>query len=62
MGHEVPGVRGIYSHITTGMRADLRARLQELWEASLRERARIAPRSAVAVLDALLARHGRAST
>ena len=54
MGHEVPGMRGIYSHITPGMREDL-TRLQELWEASLHERARIAARSPVGVLDALLA-------
>ena len=54
MGHEVPGMRGIYSHITPGMREDLTARLQEFWEASLHERARIATRSPVGVLDALL--------
>jgi len=55
MGHEVPGMRGVYSHITPRMRDELKARLQELWEASLHERARLAPRSAVAVLDGLLA-------
>jgi hypothetical protein len=54
MGHEVPGMRGVYSHITSGMREDLTAGLQRLWEASLRERARIAARSPVQVLDALL--------
>lgn len=55
MGHEVPGMRGVYSHITPGMRAGLRAGLQELWEGSLLERSRLAPRSAIAVLDGLLA-------
>ncbi len=35
-------------------RAELRAALQERWQASLRERARLAPRSNVPVLDALL--------
>jgi hypothetical protein len=25
MGHEVPGMRGVYSHITPGMRAELKA-------------------------------------
>jgi integrase len=55
MGHEVPGMRGGYSHITPGMRAELKAGLQELWVRSLHERSRIAARSAVAVLDALLA-------
>jgi len=51
----VPGMRGVYSHITAGMRDDLMAGLQELWEASLHERARICARSPVLVLDALLA-------
>ena len=34
MGHEVPGMRGVYSHITPGMRAELKAGLQEWWEHS----------------------------
>jgi len=55
MGHEVPGMRGVYSHITAGMRDDLTAGLQELWEASLHERAGISLKSPVLVLDALLA-------
>jgi hypothetical protein len=55
MGHEVPGMRGVYSHVTPGMRAELKAGLQELWEQSLGERARLAPTSRVAVLDELLA-------
>jgi integrase len=56
MGHEVPGMRGVYTHITSRMRAELRDALQELWKASLRERALLAKRSVVAVLDGLLAR------
>ena len=55
MGHEVPGMRGVYSHITPGMREDLTAGLQELWAASVHERARMSARSLVRVLDALLA-------
>jgi hypothetical protein len=55
MGHEVPGMRGVYSHITVSMRAELRNGLQELWEASLHERALLATHSAVAVLDGILA-------
>jgi hypothetical protein len=39
------------------MRADLATMLQESWEASLRERARLSSRSIVPVLDALLAAH-----
>jgi hypothetical protein len=49
-------LRGVYGHITPRMRAELKAGLQELWEASLHERALIAERSAVAVLDGILAR------
>jgi hypothetical protein len=60
MGHEVSGMRGTYGHITTGMRANLVAALQGLWETSLAERARLAAGSPVTVLDALLAdRKGR---
>jgi hypothetical protein len=40
---------------TPGMREDLTAGLQQLWEAAHHERARIAVRSPVRVLDALLA-------
>jgi hypothetical protein len=54
MGHEVPGMRGVYSHVTLGMRAELVAGLQQLWKASLIERARISNRSTVAGLDRLL--------
>lgn len=38
MGHEVPGMRDVYSHITPRMRAELVTGLQGLWESSLRER------------------------
>lgn len=54
MGHEVPGMRGIYRHVTPAMREVLTAMLQERWGASLRERAQLSPRSIVPVLDALL--------
>jgi len=47
-------MRGVYSHITPRMRAELKAALQELWEASLHKRALISDRSAVGVLDGLL--------
>jgi hypothetical protein len=55
MGHEVPGMRGVYGHVSPAMRADLKAALQERWERSLRDRARLSQRSTVAALDALLA-------
>ena len=55
MGHEMPGMHGVYGHVSPAMRADLKAALQQRWEASLRERARLSPRSTVPALDALLA-------
>jgi hypothetical protein len=55
MGHEVPGMRGVYAHVSPAMRADLKAVLQERWEDALRDRKRLSLRSVVPVLDALLA-------
>lgn len=55
MGHDVPGMAGVYGHIMPRWRQRLRAQLQELWDASLTERARLDERSAVGVLDGLLA-------
>jgi hypothetical protein len=55
MGHEVPGMRGVYSHVTPRMFNDLRAALQTRWVASLRERAGLSPRSSVRLLDAAIA-------
>ncbi len=62
MGHEVPGMRGIYGHVTPAMRATRTAMPQERWKASLRDRTRLAPRSIVPVLDALLAARREAPT
>jgi hypothetical protein len=55
MGHEVPGMRGVYSHVSDAMRVELTTALQERWAASLRQRVRLAPHSIVPVLDTLLA-------
>jgi hypothetical protein len=55
MGHEVPGMHGVYGHVSKAMRAELTAALQQRWTLSLRERASLSPRSSVRVLDALLA-------
>jgi hypothetical protein len=60
MGHEMPGMHGVYGHVSPAMRADLKAALQERWESSLRERARLSPRSIVPALDALLAAYRQA--
>jgi integrase len=54
MGHEVPGIRGVYSHVSLTMRTDLVAAFQERWQAALRARVRIAPRSSVRLLNELL--------
>ena len=32
MGHEVPGMRGVYSDVSPSMRADLRKHLHGAWE------------------------------
>jgi len=55
MGHEMPGMHGVYGHVSPAMGADLKAALQERWETSLRERAQLSLRSIVPVLDGLLA-------
>jgi integrase len=57
LGHEVPGMRGLYAHASDRMRDDLRAALQARWDESLRERAAIHPHSPVPLLDELLAPH-----
>jgi hypothetical protein len=53
--HEVPGMRGLYSHVSAKMRDELKSALQARSEASLRERAALDPQSAVPALDKLLA-------
>ena len=55
LGHQVPGMRGLYAHASQQMREDLTVALQARWEESLRERATIDPRSPVQLLDNLLA-------
>ncbi|PSK96615.1 integrase-like protein [Murinocardiopsis flavida] len=55
MGHEVPGMRGTYAHPTPDMRRALVAALERVWTKSLRARRAISERSAVPILDALLA-------
>jgi hypothetical protein len=52
-------MRGVYAHVSPSMRADLMAALQQIWEDSLDARDALAPRSAVATLDALLLARGR---
>lgn len=54
MGHELPGMHGVYGHVSPAMRASLKTALQERWEASLREWAQLSPRSVVPTLNAFL--------
>ena len=54
LGHEVPGMRGLYTHASDRMRDDLKAALQARWEDSLRARAAIHECSPVPLLDELL--------
>jgi hypothetical protein len=55
LGHQVPGMRGLYAHASERMRAELIKALQARWEESLRQRAALAPHSPVPLLDSLLA-------
>jgi integrase len=55
LGHQVPGMRGLYAHTSARMRDDLKTALQTRWEDSLRARAAISPHSPVPLLDELLA-------
>ena len=55
LGHQVPGMRGLYAHASDRMRDDLKHALQTRWEDSLRARAAISPHSPLPLLDDLLA-------
>jgi hypothetical protein len=55
LGHEVPGMRGVYTHVSDAMRQELKDALQTRWTTSLRARANLAARSPVRLLDDLLA-------
>jgi hypothetical protein len=55
LGHQVPGMRGLYACASQRMREDLRATLQARWEESLGQRAAIDSYSPVPLLDNLLA-------
>jgi hypothetical protein len=55
LGHEVPGMRGLYARASERMRRELAEALQGRWEDSLRARAAIDPHSPVSLLGGLLA-------
>ena len=64
LGHEVPGMRGLYTYASDQMREALIQALQARWEDSLRARAAIRPHSPVLLLNELLTsrRRPRADT
>jgi Arc/MetJ-type ribon-helix-helix transcriptional regulator len=64
LGHEVPGMRGLYAHVSDRMREALVKALQARWEDSLRTRVAIRPHSPVPLLNELLTsrRRQRADT
>jgi integrase len=55
LGHEIPGIRGAYSHTSEQMRQELKDALQARWENALKARFALAPESPVPTLDKLLA-------
>jgi len=55
LGHDEPGMRGVYGHVSPAMREELKAALQARWEDSLRHRAALSPVSGVPLLNQLLA-------
>ena len=55
LGHQVPGMRGLYAHASQQVREELTAALQARWDESLRRRAAIDPHSPDPLLDNLLA-------
>ncbi|WP_285780124.1 hypothetical protein [Microtetraspora sp. NBRC 13810] len=56
MGHEDRSMSGIYGHVTDGMREELTAYLQVLWESAVAARFTIHPHSSIPILDAELAK------
>jgi hypothetical protein len=54
LGHEVPGMRGLYSHVSERMRQELKEALQVRWEDSLKARFELASYSLIPTLDELL--------
>jgi hypothetical protein len=56
LGHEMPGMHGLYADVSERMRDDLKHARQARWEESLRARAAVDTHSPVPLLDQLLAR------
>ena len=52
--HEIPGVSGVYRHVTPGMKAELAEAETAAWEAALDARLELSESSTVVVVDGLL--------
>lgn len=57
LGHQLSGMRGVYSHVSVPMRVRLVEALTSAWEQSLSERADLSARSSVSIVDGLLRLH-----
>jgi integrase len=55
LGHIVPGIRGVYTHVSDTMRNELKIKLQHRWETALDERASLSPTSSLPLMSELLA-------
>jgi integrase len=56
-GHQLPGMDAVYNHVTPEMRQQLCDFLQQLWHQGIAERYKLAPRSAVPLLNDVLIAH-----
>lgn len=54
-GHAMAGMDRVYTHVTPQMRQRLRDVLEELWHDAIQQRYAISARSAVPLLDRILA-------
>jgi integrase len=58
-GHAMQGMDSVYIHVTDDMRRKLCSYLEGLWQKGIAERYKLAPRSAVPLLDQALVAHAR---
>jgi integrase len=58
-GHAMQGMDSVYIHVTDDMRRQLCNYLERLWHQGIAERYKLAPRSAVPLLDQALTAHAR---
>jgi hypothetical protein len=61
-GHAIQGMDSFYVHVTDDMRKQLCDYLQRLWEKGIAGRYKLAPRSAVPLLDEILVAHHKKVT